>query len=234
MRRGHVQSAKLGGALIDAEPAAHRVADRAGLLKDFLEHVVRVIALLDVLGGELDLADRAVAALAGERADLEFVALDRDEIEIIQVNGVAGVGDDRAHVTGEKIFVLPDAEHERAAAPRADDEIGNVGVDQRDAVGADDLLQRSAQRFHEQRFMPARIGHARRGVVVNFADQMGEHFGVGFGGEVVLAIPQEALLDLPGNFRSRRCERAQVCRSRQNADAHSDRSASRGWPSECG
>ena len=126
LRRGHVQAAQLGGAFFDAEPAAHRIADRAGLLKDFLEHVVRVIALLDVLGGELDFADRVVAALAGERADLEFVALDRDEIEVVQVNRVARVGDDRAHIAGEKIFVLADAEDERAAAPRADDEIGNI------------------------------------------------------------------------------------------------------------
>ena len=68
----------------------------------------------------------SVAAFAGQRADLEFVALDRDEVEVVQVNRVAGVGDDRAHVAGEKIFVLADSEDERAAAPRADDEIGNI------------------------------------------------------------------------------------------------------------
>ena len=122
-----------------------------------------------------------IAALARERADLEFVALDRDEIEIVQVNGVARVGDDRAHVAGKKIFILPHAENERTAAPRADDEIGNIRVNERDAVSADDLLQRGAERFHQQRFVPARIGHADRGVVVNFPDQMREHFGVGLG-----------------------------------------------------
>ena len=45
LRRSHVQAAELGGAFLEAEPAAHRVAHRAGLLEDFLEHVVRVIAL---------------------------------------------------------------------------------------------------------------------------------------------------------------------------------------------
>ena len=33
-----------------------------GLLKDFLEHVVRVIALADVFGAKLDLADLIIAA----------------------------------------------------------------------------------------------------------------------------------------------------------------------------
>ena len=196
LRRGHVQAAEFCGAFFDAEPAAHRIAHRAGLLEDFLEHVVRIVALLDVLGGELDLADRAVAALAGQRADLEFVALDRDEVEVVQINRVAGVGDDRADVAREKIFILPDAEHERAAAPRADDEIGNIRVDQRDAVGADDLLQRRAQRFDEQGLVPPWIDHADRGVVVNFADQMRQHFGVGLGGEMMLALPQQRVLDL--------------------------------------
>ncbi len=196
LRRGHVQAAEFRGAFFDAQPAAHRIADRAGLLKDFLEHVVRVIALLDVLGGELDFADRAIAAFAGQRTDLEFVALDRDEVEVVQVNRVAGVGDDRAHIARQKIFVLPDSEDERAATPRADDEIGNIRMDQRDAVGADDLLQRRAQCFHEQGLVPPRIDHADGRVVVNFPDQMGQHFGVRFGREMVLTLPQKRILDL--------------------------------------
>ena len=40
-RRRHVQSAELGGAFFGAEPAAHGVAHRIRLLKDFLEHVMR-------------------------------------------------------------------------------------------------------------------------------------------------------------------------------------------------
>ena len=84
---------------------------------------MRVIALLDVLGAELDFADLVLAGFAIERADVEIVAVDRDEIEVIQVNNVARVSDNRAHVAGEKIFVFADAENERAAAPRADDKI---------------------------------------------------------------------------------------------------------------
>ena len=63
-RRRHVQAAEFGGAFFRAEPAAHRVAHGVGLLKDFLEHVMRVIAFLDVLGAELDFADLVSAAFA--------------------------------------------------------------------------------------------------------------------------------------------------------------------------
>src|SRR6266404_9110380 len=103
---------------------------------------MRVIALLDLLSGEFDFADLMIAGLAGERADLEFVPLDGDDIKIVQINGVPGVSHDRADIAGEKILILADTEHERAATTRADDEIGNVRVNERDPVCADDLLQR--------------------------------------------------------------------------------------------
>ena len=41
LRRRHVQPAELCRAFFSAKPAAHRVAHRARLLKDFLEHVMR-------------------------------------------------------------------------------------------------------------------------------------------------------------------------------------------------
>ena len=133
------EAAELGRAFLRAEPAAHRVAHGVRLLKDFLEHVVRVIAFLDVGVGEFDLAHFVTARFARERADLEFVALDRGDVEVVQVNRVAGVGDDGADVAGEEVFVFAHAEHERAAAARADDEVRDVAMNERDAVGADDL-----------------------------------------------------------------------------------------------
>src|SRR5437899_5216122 len=73
----HVQPAKLGRAFLVSEAAAHRVAHCVRLLADFLEHVVRVIALLDVFRAELDFADRVLANRAVDRADFKFVSLDR-------------------------------------------------------------------------------------------------------------------------------------------------------------
>ena len=53
---------------------------------------------------------------------------------------IPGVGDDCANITGQKIFVLPNTQHEGAAAPRTDNEVWNIGVNHRDAIGADYLF----------------------------------------------------------------------------------------------
>src|SRR4051794_29147750 len=52
--RRHLETTELRAAIISAKSTAHRIPHRAGLLKDFLEHVMRVVALLDVLIAELD------------------------------------------------------------------------------------------------------------------------------------------------------------------------------------
>ncbi len=126
---------------------------------------MRVIAFLDVLGAEFDFADLAVPGLAGDRTDFELAALDGHHVEIVQVNGVARVGDDCAHVAGQKIFVFAHAEHERTATARADDKIRNVGVNQRDSVSADHLLQRRSHGVDQARFLLIDIDRGRARVV---------------------------------------------------------------------
>ena len=163
LRRRHVQAAELGGAFLVAQPSAHRIAHRTGLLEDFLEHVVRVIALFNVRIGELDFAELVIAALAGDRADLEFVALDGDDVEVVEVNRIARVGDDGADVAGQKIFLFADAEDERTSAASPDDEIWNVAMNQRDAVCSDDLAQGRAHRIDQPAFL---VRQRRFGVAI--------------------------------------------------------------------
>src|SRR5207237_10466486 len=100
---------------------------------------------------KLALANLILAGLARDRADLEFIARDRDNIEIVKVNCVASVSDDRAYVAGKKILILTDAEHEGRTAARTNHELFDVGVNERDAVGADHLLEVSALGVDEGR-----------------------------------------------------------------------------------
>jgi hypothetical protein len=58
---GHVQAAKLGSRFFLGNPAAHGIAHRVRLLVDFLEHVVRVFALVHRGGIKLDTADLETA-----------------------------------------------------------------------------------------------------------------------------------------------------------------------------
>ena len=138
--RIHVQAAKFRRVFFLSESAAHRVPHRVRLLADFLEHVVRVITFFDVFGGEFDLANCMLPNSTVERHDFKLVAFKRDKIEIVQVDCVAGVSDDRTHVARQKIFVFANTEHERTPATRADNEIGNVCVHDGDAVCADNLF----------------------------------------------------------------------------------------------
>src|SRR5690242_2127579 len=142
--RVHIEAAKFGGAFFIGQSASHGVTDRIGLLADFLEHVVRVIAFFDVFGGKLDFAHRMLPRCPFDRTDLETFAVERDEIEIVEVNYVPGVRDNRADIAREEILVFADAEDERAPSPGADYEIGNVRVHECDPVSPNDLLQRIA------------------------------------------------------------------------------------------
>src|SRR5258708_37549196 len=111
MHRTHLRPAQLGSEIFLSEGGAHRVTNRVRLLADYLEHVVVVITLLNVLGGKLDFADRVLADRALDRADFKAFPIERNEIEIVQVNNIPGVSDDRAHIAGQKIFFLADAEN---------------------------------------------------------------------------------------------------------------------------
>ena len=156
---------------------------------------MRVVAFLDVLVGELDFADFVVSAFARHRADLEPVSLHRDDIEVVQVNGVARVGDDRAHIAREEILLLAHAEDERTAAPRADDEIRDVAMDERDAVSADHLLQRRPHGRHQATLrIDRRRAAIAAGGIKKLANQMRQHFGVRLGNELVLAVAEKVLL----------------------------------------
>ncbi len=83
LRSRHVQAAQPCGAFLVVKTAAHRVAHRVGLLKDFLEHVMGKITFPDVFRGEFDFADRMLGAISGERSDLELVRPRCDYIEVV-------------------------------------------------------------------------------------------------------------------------------------------------------
>src|SRR5688572_1146045 len=119
-----------------------------------------VIAFLDVRVGELDFADLVIAALTGNRADLEFVALDGHDVEVVQVNRIAGVGDNGTDVAGQKILVLAHAKNQWAAAPCSDDEVGNIPVHESDSVRADNLTQGDANGIDKAAFLVRELGLA--------------------------------------------------------------------------
>ena len=173
--RGHVDAAQPRARVLGREASAQRIAHGMGLLEDFLEHVVGVVAQLHVVAGEVHLRHLVAARDAAlQRADLEAVALDHGHVVVLQVDGLLRMRDDRLRIAGQEVLALAQPDRQRTAAPRADEHVGHVEVHHRDAVGADHLLERRARGFQQ----PC-LGVRAAGLVVELADEVGQDLGVG-------------------------------------------------------
>ena len=70
----------------------------------------------------------ASAGRAVEVGDLDALAGDRDDLVLAELEGLAGVLDERGHVGGEEVLAVTDAHHERGVAAGGDDPVGVLGV----------------------------------------------------------------------------------------------------------
>lgn len=189
---GHVEPTEAAGGFFVGKAAAHGVADGVGLLVDLLEHVVGVVPFADFIGAEIDGADFEPGGASADGGDLEVVLIQADDVVVVEVDGFPGVGDDGADIAGEEVLPLADAEHEGAAAPRSDEDSGEVDVHEGDAVGTFDLFQGEAQGLDEA--FAGRIAPFAPEAFVVLADEMGEDFRVGLGLESV-ALGAQFFLD---------------------------------------
>jgi hypothetical protein len=85
------------------------------------------------------------------------------------------VGQDGGSIGGDEPLVLSHSDEEGRSLPGGDQNVGLFGADHRDAVGAVDFSQRLGYGFFDV-------------AVVALANQVGEHFGIGFGLEGVTAL----------------------------------------------
>ena len=108
---------------------------------------------------------------AVERARLVAVGADRGDLAVVEMDDAGGVAHERRRIGGEEHLAVADAQHERAAVAGHDQRVGPLGIDDGQAIGADDAPQHRAHDGLERR------------AVVHQGDQMGEHLGVGVGGE---------------------------------------------------
>ena len=88
---------------------------------DFLEHVVRIVALVDGIGRIFDFADLVVSPVARDGRDLKSIGLQGDDLVVVEENHVPCVSHNRAHIAGQKVFVFSNAQNEGASAAGADD-----------------------------------------------------------------------------------------------------------------
>ena len=162
--------------------AAEHFGHAVGLLEDFLEHVVRILAALGFLGRPIHGTDGALDGLAlGLQG--EVLVGQRDDVAVVQVDDLAGVGDDGGNVAGEEVLAVADADHERRAAAGAEEVAGQVSVQEGDAVGAVDLARGGEDGLDEPFGRGAAVSGER--LVEVIADEVGEDFGVRLRKELV-------------------------------------------------
>ena len=144
---------------------------------DFLEHVVRVFPLVHRRGIELDPADLKACAAARDGGNLKSFGLECDDLVVVQVNHIAGVSHDRANITRQKMFVLAYSQDERASAPCADDDAGDIRMHDRDAIGPDNLTQSTANGLDQRAFV------LRGRLFKRLTNEMGQDLCIGLGVE---------------------------------------------------
>ena len=171
----HVQSAELGRRFFGRESSAHGIAHRRGLLVDFLEHVVRIIPLGSFLRIEIHRAYLVVLPVPGQGLDLEIVGTKQDNLEIFEINDVARVVDQRQRVAGQKVLALADAEDERTAAPRADEQVRHIAMHHRDPVSPVHLAQGHPHRLDQM------ISRGLAELDGELPDKVRQHLGVRLG-----------------------------------------------------
>ena len=149
---------------------------------DLLQHEGLVAALLGGFGVPGDLFGGALDRVAVGVGDPHLVGFDFDQLAVFDRHRDAGVGEEGGDRRGEEGLPLADAGDQRALLAGAEQAVRLVGVHRDEGVVAAQLGVGGA-------------GGGGEVAVVVVGDQVGDHLGVGLGGEV-LAFGDQALAQL--------------------------------------
>ena len=169
-RQRHRQRHALGH---HVEIMRQRVADHLRLLVNFLGHEMAVVALVDEHHRGLRLEHVAANDVALGVVDFGAGAMDDGAIAVFQIAHRVGERRERDRVRAEIHRIVAEADGERRALAGADQQILFAGEQERQRKGAAQPRQRRFDRLDRRA--------ALRDLV---ADQVRDHFGVGFGREL--------------------------------------------------
>ena len=169
-------------AFLEADPAEERVAHRAGLLVDLLQHEVAEAALLGLHRVPRDPLRGPRDGVAGEVRELHVVRRHRRDVAVLEEEEVAGVGEEGRDVRRHEALALAEADDERRPHARGHEPVWLVAVHEHEGVDPLDLAQRRARGLLER-------------AAVERLDEVGHDLGVRLGHEAV-ALRGEPGLEL--------------------------------------
>ena len=178
------------------DAAQSGIANRAGLLINFLEHEMLEAALFRqdrIPGHMLDLPPHRPSV---EVRKMHAVGRDHGHIAVRQKENVARMMQNCRHIRSDEILVVAQSNHRRRPVARRHNLVGLVARNHRQRENSGQLLHRLPHRIFQRR---AAVPFELDGI---FLDQMRNDFGIGLGGEVVAFFDQllfqaEIVLDDP-------------------------------------
>ena len=154
------------------------VGDGGWLLGDLLEHEVVVAALFGGRCVPVDMKSPSTCVIrfAVEVGDAVAVGRDHHGLVLAELDGVAGVLDERGHIGADEHLAVTDSKHQRRGAAGGDDRARFVGVGEDQSEVAVEPAQHGQ---HRRRKVSCGVA-----VVVLLGDQMDGHLGVGVAREL--------------------------------------------------
>ena len=128
------QIAEIDSAVFDAR--GNRAAQRLGLLHNFLEHEVRISALLRRRNLPVDMMVLLFNRQLHGVEDLNGVARQNRDLAVFHVRNVSGVFDQRRHVRGDEVAAVTVAQQQRRVFPCRIAPLRIVCADNADGIGA--------------------------------------------------------------------------------------------------
>ena len=158
-----------------AHAVADRLGDGLGLLVDLLEHERLEAALLGAFDVPVQLDEIVLDRRPVDAAERHALGRDRDDVAVGGKVHATRLGQEGGGVRGQERLAVADADDERRLAPRADEQVGMVGVDGDEGEMALHLLVRLRDGLDEVAAVVA-------------LDQVRDGLGVGLGGERVPVV----------------------------------------------
>ncbi len=182
------ETAEDDAAFVQINAAAQAIFNGAGLLEDFLEHEMFVVAEFHLFEFEFGFLDFGGDGDVVDGHRLEVAGADHRHFVVVEIDDLGGVFDDGGGVGGDDVFAVAHTDDQGAAAARDHEGVGFIGGHDGDAVGAACFVECGLDGFGE-----GAAGTVAFAGFVEVGDEHGEHFGIGLAGEGVAFSSRKSL-----------------------------------------
>ena len=140
------------GFCVDA--AAHASGQAFGLFEDFLQHEMRISALLNLSKVDVNRLDFKIQLVVVHVHDLQlFTSAHHGNISIVKIHNLVGVFHDRAGIGTQEELVFTDSHHQRALLSGSDNLVRVALVENGNGISANHLMQSQLDRRQQVKIL---------------------------------------------------------------------------------